>query len=370
MVNDEVILQAGELLRAGKLVVIPTETVYGLGANALDPEAVRGIFVAKGRPSTDPLIVHVSRQSQVRGLVREVSRSAEQLMEAFWPGPLTLIMNKSDQVPTDVTAGLDTVAVRMPDHQLARAVIDAAGVPVAAPSANRFGRVSPTTPEHVVAELSGRYDLLVDGGSCAHGVESTIVDTTTEPVRLLRPGSITVEQLEAVVGPIAVVHQMLDEATTAESPGQLIGHYSPQTPVVVVNVTPTELADVVQQAQSVISSTPGVAGSTANNAATNDANNDAIHAGADAADSTNSRAASQQLVALTLSSDPATAAQQLYGALREADAAAVDLIVAPRFEDTGLGHALNDRLFRAAHGDFITEVDSKLVVQALLQRLS
>lgn len=329
MSQDEIIEHAGQLLQAGKLVVIPTETVYGLGANALDVAAVEKIFAAKGRPSTDPLIVHVADRSHVHDLVERVSEAAEQLMSAFWPGPLTLIMTKSDRVPPQVTAGRDTVAVRMPDHELALAVIQAAGVPVAAPSANKFGRVSPTTPAHVAAELEGSYDLLVDGGTCTHGVESTILDTTSTPPRLLRPGSITVEQLESVVGPIETVQQVVSKDIAATSPGQLIGHYSPRTRVVVVDLDPVALANAAAQVG----------------------------------------AALQGVHVLALPSDPTKAAQRLYSTLRHADGTNSDLIVAPRYENSGVGRAVNDRLFRSAHGDVVSVNDANQLIDALRPRL-
>ena len=194
------IRKAGEILRRGGLVAIPTETVYGLAANALDGEAVKRIYQAKGRPSDNPLIVHISDFSQLAPLVREVPEAAKRLAAVFWPGPLTIILPKSDLVPTTTSGGLDTVAVRCPSHPTARAVIDAAGVPLAAPSANLSGKPSPTTFRHVQEDLTGRVDALLDGGDCAVGVESTVLTLAQGTPRILRPGGITLAKLRSVLG--------------------------------------------------------------------------------------------------------------------------------------------------------------------------
>ena len=190
---------AGSIIRSGGLVAFPTETVYGLGANGLDPAAVEGIFRAKGRPSDNPLILHVAKKSDVKDLWTRVPEEARLLMDAFWPGPLTLIFNRSSLVPDQVAAGLPTVAVRMPDHKTALALIRAAGVPIAAPSANLSGRPSPTTAQHVKADLEGRIDLILDGGPCRVGLESTVLSLCGTPT-ILRPGGVTREMLEALMG--------------------------------------------------------------------------------------------------------------------------------------------------------------------------
>ena len=214
--------KAGELLRAGGLVAIPTETVYGLAANALDGAAVKAIYQAKGRPSDNPLIVHICDFGQLSPLVREVPEAAKQLAQAFWPGPLTIILKKSDLVPAETSGGLDTVAVRFPAHPVAQAVIREAGVPLAAPSANLSGRPSPTTFAHVEEDLTGRVDALVDGGDCAVGVESTVITLAEGVPKVLRPGGVTVAQLREVLGRVevdpAVLHK-LEEGKRAASPG-------------------------------------------------------------------------------------------------------------------------------------------------------
>jgi L-threonylcarbamoyladenylate synthase len=227
------VARAGELIRAGGLVAFPTETVYGLGANALDPAAVRAVFWAKGRPSANPLIVHVHDSSQVGNVAAEWPDPAARLAARFWPGPLTLVVPKRPGLPDEVTAGGPTVAVRCPNHPVAQALLRAAGVPVAAPSANRSTELSPTRAEHVLKSLGGRIDLILDGGPCPGGIESTVVDVTGDVVRLLRPGLITVPMLEEVVGRVETASRERERPeSVARSPGQMGKHYSPRTPLV------------------------------------------------------------------------------------------------------------------------------------------
>ncbi|MBA4064112.1 MAG: threonylcarbamoyl-AMP synthase [Isosphaera sp.] len=223
------IARAADLLRAGRLVAFPTETVYGLGADALDPAAVRGIFEAKGRPGTNPVIVHVADPRQAGAVAAAWPEAAARLADRFWPGPLTLVVPRGPAVPDEVTAGGPTVAVRCPAHQVARELIRAAGRPVAAPSANRSTELSPTRAEHVLKSLGGRIDLILDGGPCPGGIESTVVDVTGPAVRLLRPGPVTVPMVEWVVGRVEVGPAA---GGVARSPGQMAKHYSPRTPVV------------------------------------------------------------------------------------------------------------------------------------------
>ena len=233
------IQKAAELLRAGRLVAFPTETVYGLGANALDEAAVRRIFAAKGRPLTSPLIVHVASVEMARGLASEWPAKAERLARAFWPGPLTLVVPKAGCVPDLVTAGLGSVGLRMPAHPVALALLREAGVPVAAPSANRFTELSPTTAEHVRRAFSateGGPEMILDGGECAVGIESTVLSLSGARPRLLRPGMVTRAEIESLIGPVelgagegAAGESAEGEAT--ESPGMHPKHYSPRTPV-------------------------------------------------------------------------------------------------------------------------------------------
>ena len=236
--DDASIRRAAALLRAGELVAFPTETVYGLGADALNAEASARIFAAKGRPADNPLIAHIAGESGLAGLIAlEPCACARALMRAFWPGPMTLIFPKSPRVPREVTAGLDTVAVRMPSHPVARALISAAQTPIAAPSANRSGRPSPTTAAHVLEDMEGRIPLILDGGPCEVGLESTVVDVTGARPRILRPGGVTLEMLEGVVGDVdvdeGVLHQ-LQAGSQARSPGMKYKHYAPKGEVTIV----------------------------------------------------------------------------------------------------------------------------------------
>lgn len=228
---------AGKVLREGGLCAIPTETVYGLAANALDGEAVKRIFAAKGRPQDNPLIVHISCMEELPALVREIPDAVHALAEAYWPGPLTIILPKADCIPEAVTCGQSTVAIRMPSHPIANAIIRAAGVPLAAPSANLSGKPSPTTAQHVLHDLDGRVEMIVDGGECAVGVESTVLTLCSEKPRLLRPGGITREQLSAVLGEVEVdkaVFQALEQGEKPSSPGMKYRHYSPDADVLLI----------------------------------------------------------------------------------------------------------------------------------------
>jgi len=236
---------AAELIRRGELVAFPTETVYGLGANGLDAAAVEKIFEVKGRPSDNPLILHLSKKSEARALWDGMPRAAQPLMDAFWPGPLTLVYRRSARVPDTVTAGLATVALRIPQNKTARALIAKAGVPIAAPSANLSGRPSPTDAAHVRADLDGKIPLILDGGSCRVGVESTVLELTAKPT-ILRPGGITREMLEAAIGPVRTADSVLapmPEGETPRSPGMQYRHYAPACRVHVVTGAPDRAAN-------------------------------------------------------------------------------------------------------------------------------
>lgn len=246
--TDESLALAARLLADGQLVAFPTETVYGLGANALDAQAVSGIFEAKGRPGDNPLIVHIHDRSQLDALC-EVSETAIRLMDAFWPGPLTLIMPKKAAVPMVVTAGLDTVAVRMPGHPVALAMLQKCGLPVAAPSANRSGKPSPTSARHVFDDMDGRIPLIIDGGESDVGLESTVLSLVGERPCILRPGGVTQAMLEEVVGPVDLAGSILrplEKGEKALSPGMMYKHYSPDGQVTLIE---GEEADVVEALQ-------------------------------------------------------------------------------------------------------------------------
>ena len=233
--------QAADILRCGGLLAIPTETVYGLGADGLNADAVRHIFEAKGRPQDNPLILHIPDASWLARYCKDVPETAYRLAGRFWPGPLTMILPKADCVPLVTTGGLDTVGMRCPDHAVTRAIIAAAGVPVAAPSANTSGRPSCTTAAHVREDMDGRIDGVVDGGPCRVGVESTIIDLTCTPPRLLRPGGLPLEELRAVLGEVAVdkaVTQQMAAGERPRAPGMKYRHYAPKAPVTVVTGSP------------------------------------------------------------------------------------------------------------------------------------
>lgn len=332
---------AAARLRQGGLVAFPTETVYGLGANALDPAAVARVFAAKDRPATDPLIVHIAHIGQLRQVAADVPPGARALALAFWAGPLTLVLPKRPEVPDIVTAGLATVAVRVPAHRVARALIEVAGVPVAAPSANRFSRPSPTTAAHVLADLDGRIDLVLDGGPAPIGVESTIVDFTVAPPVVRRPGGVTIEQVRAVLPEVIVVERFETGEAPAAAPGQLLRHYAPRAPLTLYEGAPEAVvarlaAEIRLAAES--GETIGVL-----------APEEDLEALAPA---TAGLVASGRLVVAACGSrrEPERAARDLFGALRDLDRRGVTAIVASVVEPTGVGAAVRDRLVRAAEG--------------------
>jgi L-threonylcarbamoyladenylate synthase len=315
---------AANTLRQGRLVAFGTETVYGLGANALDAKAVARVFDAKNRPHFDPLIVHIADPKWLPELVAEVSSLAEKLMEAFWPGPLTLVLPKTDRVPDLVTSGLPSVAVRMPSHPQARELLFKVDLPIAAPSANPFGQLSPTTAEHVAATLGERIDLILDGGPCDVGVESTVLLVTENPPRLLRHGGVTQEQIEEIIGRVELAPGPTENSESASesvpSPGMLPQHYAPRTPLALAG--DVDLASLVRTGKRLGAvSLLGV--------------DEASHF--------------VQQEILAPNGDLTTAAADFFAALRRLDSGELDQIVAWPFPDKGLGRALNDRLKRACH---------------------
>ena len=239
---------AAKIIRRGGLVGIPTETVYGLGANGLDAEAVSHIFAAKGRPQDNPLILHIADVSWLERYCKDIPLTAYKLAEAYWPGPMTMILPRKDMVPDAVTAGLDTVGMRCPSHPMCHELIRLADVPIAAPSGNTSGRPSPTTADHMREDMDGKIDAIVDGGPCSVGVESTIIDLTCTPPRLLRPGGISLEQLRAVLGPVDVdpaVTRLLSAGEKPKAPGMKYRHYAPKAPVTVVSGDPKIAAEYI-----------------------------------------------------------------------------------------------------------------------------
>jgi L-threonylcarbamoyladenylate synthase len=334
------IVDAAKLLRQGEVVAFPTETVYGLGANALSDQAVEKIFLAKGRPSDNPLIVHIGELAQLEMVAQEVPPKAEQLIEAFWPGPLTLILPKTDRVASLVTAGLATVGVRMPDHPAALALIREAGLPLAAPSANRSGRPSPTTADHVLADLNGRIAGILDGGSTGVGVESTVLDVTVEPAVILRPGGITLEQIQAVIGEVELDPAFLvGSEETPRSPGMKYAHYAPEGEMwLVAGDAPAVREKMIQ----LLAEAKRKGRKTGVLATEETAGYWRQHT---------------ELADVVLScgskTDLAGAAQRLYGVLRQFDDERVQFIVSETFSRTGLGMAVMNRLEKAAGGRII-----------------
>ncbi|MBR1739575.1 MAG: threonylcarbamoyl-AMP synthase [Ruminococcus sp.] len=244
------IKEAAELMRRGEVVGIPTETVYGLGANAYDEEAVKRIFAAKGRPADNPLIVHISRFEQISDIASEIPDLAKECAERFWPGPLTMIMPKSDRIPLTTSGGLDTVGIRMPSHKTAREIIDACGFPVAAPSANLSGSPSPTSARHVFSDMNGRIPAIVDGGACGVGVESTVISFEGKTdIRLLRPGFISAEELREITADVLIdkgVLEMISLTEKVSSPGMKYKHYAPKAEITIIDSTAAQFFDHIR----------------------------------------------------------------------------------------------------------------------------
>ena len=325
---------AAAILKEGGLVGIPTETVYGLGANGLNAAAVAHIFEAKGRPQDNPLILHIPSADWLERYCRDIPSSAYRLAEQFWPGPMTMILKRRDNVPDVVTAGLDTVGMRCPDHAVCRAIIAAANVPVAAPSGNTSGRPSPTTAQHMLEDMDGKIDAIVDGGACAVGVESTIIDLTCTPPRLLRPGGITLEQLEMVLGEVevdAAVRRQMGEGEKPRAPGMKYRHYAPKAPVTVVKGDPEKTAQYIAQ-------------------------HAAQGSGVICFDEYAHLFAKQVVTKLGSQDDPAEQARHVFDDLRFYDDTDVTEIWAQCPEETGVGLAVANRLNKAA-GFHIVELE-------------
>lgn len=334
--DAELIRRAAAVIRAGGLVAFPTETVYGLGANALDAGAVRGIFAAKERPAHDPLIIHLADAADLPRVARDIPPLASELAARFWPGPLTLVLPRGEAIPAEVTAGGATVAVRVPAHPIARALIRAAGVPIAAPSANRFGRLSPTRAADVLADLEGRIDVVLDGGPTTVGLESTVLSLVGTPT-ILRPGGVSREALEAILGPVAVWERS-PQALEAlpESPGLLLQHYAPRAPLLLYQGAPAALrAALLAEARRYQQENVRVGLLLA-------------------AEDVPFFADEEWLIEVAGSvADLETVARQLFAALRALDAAGAGVILARDFGVAGLGLAIRDRLTRAAGGRVI-----------------
>lgn len=325
------IQEAAEIIRDGGLVAFPTETVYGLGADAFSPEASKRIYAAKGRPSDNPLIVHIAEFDELVQIASEVPPEAKKLSDAFWPGPLTMIVRKNDKVPYETTGGLDTVAVRMPSHPVAAALIRESGRLIAAPSANTSGRPSPTLAEHVAEDLSGKIPMILDGGEVGIGIESTIIDLTEEVPMILRPGYITKEQLEAVIGEVKTDPGIIaaDSAQRPKAPGMKYRHYAPKASLTVVEGSREAVIEKI-------------------NTLTEQMQAEGKKVGVIATDETGSFYRGDMVVSAGARADEAAIARHLYRILRDFDAAEADVIYSESFEAPGIGQAVMNRLLKAA----------------------
>lgn len=330
-IDEAGIGRAGEILRRGGLVAFPTETVYGLGADALDEKAAAKIYGAKGRPSDNPLIVHIADWEAIHRIVSELPAEAELLQKAFWPGPLTMILKKSDEVPLTTTGGLSTVAVRMPSDPVAQAVIRAGGGYIAAPSANTSGRPSPTTAQHVAEDMDGVIDMIIDGGSVAIGLESTIVDLTGEVPTILRPGYISQEMLAKVIGEVEIDRGLISENSSVrpKAPGMKYRHYAPRAELIIVEGSEERVRAKINELtrqQELSGKKVGVIGT----------------------DESLEYYQSGTVKSIGSRQDEITIAQHLYGILREFDQSDISVIYSEAFETPNMGQAIMNRLIKAA----------------------
>ena len=333
-IDKKAIEKATQWIQKKELVAFPTETVYGLGANGLDPEASAKIYAAKGRPSDNPLILHISDIKQLVPLVQEIPEAAKKAMRAFWPGPMTIILNKSDLVPLETTGGLSTVAVRMPDHPIALALIAKSGCPIAAPSANASGRPSPTLAEHVYEDMKGKIPLILDGGMVGIGIESTIIDFSGDMPMILRPGFITKEKLEEVIGETvaidpAVLKMKKMEGAAPKAPGMKYRHYAPKAKMVLVSGSEHNVISYI-------------------NKKTKEAHDNDKKVGVIGTDETIALFDADVVLSIGTSSSDRTIAHSLYAVLRQFDHEEVDLIYSQVFESGQNGFAIMNRLMKAA----------------------
>lgn len=327
-IDKKEIKKYAEMLRNGKTVIFPTETVYGLGANALDEDAASKIYIAKGRPSDNPLIVHIAKKTDIDDLVEVVTDKAKILIEKFWPGPLTIILKKKNIVPHVTSGGLDTVAVRMPSHKIAKELILECGVPIAAPSANISGGPSPTKREHVVEEMNNRVDGILLGGDCDFGLESTVIDLTDNIPMILRPGSITKEDLEKVIGYVSLDPSLenKEDNIKAKAPGMKYTHYSPNADVYIVSGDKENVIDKINELIKYNEQNGLKCGVMCITPNKNEYNGEVI----------------------TLGKTLNEVAYNLFGALREMDKRNIDIVYAEEFEKVGLGQAIMNRLLKSA----------------------
>lgn len=331
-IDISVLEEARDILREGNLVAFPTETVYGLGANALDEHAAAKIYESKGRPSDNPLIVHVCSEEQVRRVVRNIPDNAKKLMDRFWPGPLTIIFDKADIVPFGTTGGLHTVAVRMPDNQIALKLMEISDMVIAAPSANTSGRPSPTTAMHVKDDLDGKISMIIDGGEVGIGIESTIIDVTSEIPMILRPGYITKHMLEEVVGQVEIdsaITGPMKEGVKPKAPGMKYKHYAPKADFTIYEGESTKVSEKI-------------------NARAAECIEQGYRVGVIASDETVKNYQFGDVVSIGSRKDELSISKKLYKVLREFDDKNVDYILGENFESDELGYAIMNRMLKAA----------------------
>lgn len=329
-IDQSVIMEAAELIRAGALVAFPTETVYGLGANALDEKAAAKIYAAKGRPSDNPLIIHIADIESLGLITEEIPEAAVKLADKFWPGPLTMVLKKSEIVPYGTTGGLNTVAVRMPSHKIALELIRSSGGYIAAPSANTSGRPSPTLAEHVADDMKGIIPMIIDGGAVGIGIESTIVDLTEGVPTILRPGFITKEMLEAVVGEVQIDKGLsADAKVPPKAPGMKYRHYAPKAELIIVEGTSETVVAKI-------------------NALTKENIQKGICTGIIGTEETVSRYPMGIVKSIGTRSDELSISSHLYGILREFDESDAQIIYSESFEEGAMGSAIMNRLLKAA----------------------
>ncbi|MEG1139552.1 MAG: L-threonylcarbamoyladenylate synthase [Lachnospiraceae bacterium] len=337
VIDKSVIEEAGAIIRAGGLVAFPTETVYGLGADALQPKASEKIYAAKGRPSDNPLIVHIADFKDLNKIVREVPGRARILAERFWPGPLTMILNKSERVPLETTGGLETVGIRMPNNNIALELIRAGGGYIAAPSANTSGKPSPTIASHVEEDLNGKIPLILDGGPVGIGIESTIVDLTLDAPQILRPGYVTPQMLEEALGEVVIIDPAISGQEVKgrpKAPGMKYKHYAPKADLIIVQGTREAVTDRI-------------------NRLCMDNKEQGITAGVICTKETEQRYKHGVIKSIGSREDEETIARHLFGILREFDKEEVSVIYTESFESEGLGQAVMNRLVKAAGHHFL-----------------
>ncbi len=329
--------RAGDIIRKSGLVAFPTETVYGLGGDALNPESSRKIYAAKGRPSDNPLIVHVATMDDLETIVKEVPEAARKLAKAFWPGPLTMIMNKNDKVPYETTGGLDTVAIRMPDNRIALELIRQSGGFIAAPSANTSGRPSPTVARYCVEDLSGKIEMILDGGQVGIGLESTIVDLTSDTPMILRPGYITLDMLKEILGEVAVDRTIIDgnSKEKPKAPGMKYRHYAPKGQLAIVQGEQSRVIEYINQKAK-------------------EAQAEGKKVGVIGTDATRSLYKADVIKSVGDRSDERTIAHELFKVLREFDDENIDVMFSESFDDSGIGQAIMNRLLKAAGHNIVT----------------